>query len=257
MNSKTKNLPIGVFDSGVGGLSVLQCALKLLPEENYIYLGDFANAPYGNKTKKEIIDISSSNAQKLFDMNIKALLIACNTATSSASHILRSNSQIPIIGLEPAIKPAALNAKDNKSIVVLATPQTLRLSKFNDQLKNYSNNIVPIACPGLSRLIETAGPHSEAVVEYLAEILRCVNMDNTSSIVLGCTHFSFVGAKIQEITGGIRLFDGRFGAARQLKRVLEGNFSDTPGSINLLSSMDDSHNRELLNRFLKYKLPEE
>jgi len=257
MYFKANNQPIGVFDSGVGGLSVLQHAIEILPNEDFIYLGDFANAPYGNKTQEEIINISLSNSNKLFEMNIKALLIACNTATSAAAHILRQNSEIPIIGLEPAIKPASLNAEDGKSIVVLATPQTLRLDKFNSLLKNFDCDIVPIACPGLSRLIETAGPHSNAVVEYLKEILSCVNKENTSSIVIGCTHFSFVSDDIQQITGGIKLFDGRFGAARQLKRVLKGSFSDAPGSLELISSINDDFHKDLLNKFLKYKLPGE
>ena len=218
MTLNIKNLPIGVFDSGVGGLSVLQHATALLPNEDFIYLGDFANAPYGNKKKEEIIDISAANANELLDMNIKALLIACNTATSAAAHVLRRYLKIPVIGLEPAIKPAAMESEKNKSIVVLATPQTLRLEKFNSLLKKFDCDINPIACPGLSRLIETEGPKNSAITEYLAEILSCVDKDNTSAIVLGCTHFSFVAQEIQIATGGIKLYDGRFGAARQLKK---------------------------------------
>ena len=257
MNSKTNNLPIGVFDSGIGGLSVLQSAVKLLPNEDFIYVGDFANAPYGNKKQKEIIDISLANAKKLCDMNIKALLIACNTATSAAAHILRNNLTIPIVGLEPAIKPASKYISDDKSIVVLATPQTLRLDKFNNLLKEFDCDVVPIACPGLSRLIENAGPQSKAITEYLAEILSCVNMDNTSSVVIGCTHFSFVAQQIQQLAGGIKLFDGRFGAAKQLKRILGDNLSDTQGSIKFISSIDDDYHKKLLEEFFKYKLLEE
>ena len=257
MNFKTNNLPIGVFDSGVGGLSVLQQAIKIMPDENYIYLGDFANAPYGNKSKEEIINISLSNAEMLFDMNIKALLIACNTATSAAAHILRDTANVPVIGLEPAIKPAAHHAEAGKAVVVLATPQTLRLNKFTSLLKEFDCDIVPIACPGLSRLIETAGPRSNAITEYLKEILSCVNKENTSSIVLGCTHFSFISEDILSVTNGIKLFDGRFGAARQLKRVLKDNYSETKGSVRLISSIADDFHKELLDKFLKYKLPEE
>ena len=257
MNSNTNNRPIGVFDSGIGGLSVLQCAYKLLPNEDFIYIGDFVNAPYGNKKQNEIVDISLANTNKLLKENIKALLIACNTATSAAAHVLRAQLDIPVVGLEPAIKPAANHAQKDKSIVVLATPQTLRLDKFNNLLKNFDCNIVPIACPGLSRLIETAGPKSKAIEEYLAEILHHVNYSNTSSIVLGCTHFSFVAEQIQNVTGGVKLFDGRFGAARQLKRVLGENVSDTQGSIKLISTIDNEHHNILLQEFLNYKLPEE
>jgi glutamate racemase len=257
MNSKSNNMPIGVFDSGIGGLSVLNHTLKILPNENYIYIGDFANAPYGVKGQEQILDISIKNADMLCSMNIKALLIACNTATSAAAHILRQRLNIPVVGLEPAIKPASLCAEDNKSIVVLATPQTLRLDKFNNLLKQFNSNVLPIACPGLSRLIETAGPKSSAIKEYLSEILNCVNRDNTSSIVLGCTHFSFVAEEIQNITGGIKLFDGRFGAARQLKRVLKDNLSDNEGSVKLISTIDDEYHNNLLNRFINYQLLEE
>ena len=254
MNSNVNNLPIGVFDSGVGGLSVLQYAAKLLPKEDFIYVGDFANAPYGNKKLDEIVDISILNTEKLCNMNIKALLIACNTATSAAAHLLRQSLSIPIIGLEPAIKPAAESVVQNKSIVVLATPQTLRLDKFNNLLKNFDCDIVPIACPGLSRLIEDVGPSSQAIIEYLTEILSCVNKDNTSSIVIGCTHFSFVSKQIQQVTGGINLFDGRFGAAKQLKRVLQNNLSDSNGTIKLISSIDDERHTELLRKFFSYDL---
>lgn len=257
MSSNINNLPIGVFDSGVGGLSVLQCATKLLPNENFIYLGDFANAPYGNKQQEEIIDISQASARKLYDMNIKALLIACNTATSAAAHILRSSFDVPVVGLEPAIRPAANICEKNKSIVVLATPQTLRLKKFNTLLDNFDCDIVPIACPGLSRLIEDAGPASSAIHEYLSEILSFVTADSISSIVIGCTHFSFVANEIQAVTGGIRLFDGRHGAARQLKRVLKDNFSDSTGSVQLLSSIDSEDHAALMNRFFNYKLLKE
>lgn len=257
MNSNNNNRPIGVFDSGIGGLSVLSHALKILPNENFIYMGDFANAPYGNKKHQEILDISLKNADMLSSMNIKALLIACNTATSAAAHILRQRLDIPVVGLEPAIKPASKCAQKNKSIVVLATPQTLRLDKFNNLLKQFDNDVVPIACPGLSRLIETAGPDSPAINEYLSEILSCVNKDNTSSIVLGCTHFSYVANKIKILTGGIGLFDGRFGAARQLKRVLKDSLSNSKGSVKLISTIDDNYHNTLLKKFLEYKLPEE
>lgn len=254
MKSNINNLPIGVFDSGVGGLSVLNHTLKILPNENYIYIGDFANAPYGNKKQGEILDISLKNVDMLISIGIKALLIACNTATSAAAHILRQRLDIPVVGLEPAIKPASQYAEKNKSVVVLATPQTLRLDKFNNLLKQFDSDVLPIACPGLSRLIETAGPESSAIDEYLSEILSCVNRDNTSSIVLGCTHFSFVAQKIQSLTGGIKLFDGRFGAARQLKRVLENNLCNGSGSVKLISTVNDEYHKELLNRFMNYEL---
>ena len=257
MTSNTNNLPIGIFDSGVGGLSVLNHALKILPNENYIYIGDFANAPYGNKKQSEILQISLQNADTLTSMNIKALLIACNTATSAAAHVLRDHLDIPVVGLEPAIKPASQSAQKDKSVVVLATPQTLRLDKFNNLLKQFDSDVVSISCPGLSRLIETAGPKSAAISEYLSEILSCVTKDNTSSIVLGCTHFSFVAEEIKNLTEGIQLFDGRFGTARQLKRILKDNLSDSEGSVKLISTLEDEYHNELLNRFINYQLLEE
>ena len=187
-------------------------------------------------------------------MNIKALLIACNTATSAAAHILREQSDIPIVGLEPAIKPASAYETGDKSIVVLATPQTLRLDKFNNLLKDLDRNIVPIACPGLSRLIEEAGPKSQAIEEYLAEILSFVTPQNTSCIVIGCTHFSFIAQEIQNAAGGVKIFDGRFGAARQLARVIEKKESQEKGKIQLISTIDDNHYNNLLNKFFSYEL---
>lgn len=257
MNEIICNNPIGVFDSGVGGLSVLQCAAELLPNENFIYLGDFANAPYGNRSLDEILRISINNANMLMDLGIKALLIACNTATSASATMLRQMCSIPVVGLEPAIKPAAKTTTKNKSIAVLATPQTIQLDKFKNLLKQFDCNFNPIACAGLSRLIENEEPHSHAIKEYLSEILCEINTQNTSSIILGCTHFSFVAEDITNITNGIKLYDGRFGAARQLKRVLNNNLAASGGSIKLISSIDDDFHHQLMNKFMKFKLLKE
>ena len=139
-----KNQPIGVFDSGLGGLSVLSELWKLMPNEKYIYLGDSKNAPYGTKSEQEVKKYTEENIIKLIDMGVKAVVIACNTATSVAANELREIFSIPIIGIEPAIKPAAENHKGG-NIIVMATPMTLKKEKFNNLMNSYNDisNIIP------------------------------------------------------------------------------------------------------------------
>lgn len=250
----TDSRPIGVFDSGIGGLSVLRSAMEIMPNERFIFLGDFANSPYGSKPRDMIESLSIQNAQQLIQMDIKSLLIACNTATSAAAHLLRERFDLPIVGLEPALKPAAQNNPNGLPIAVLATPQTLRLEKFDVLYRTIGHPIVSIPCPGLSKLIENDGPGSVAMDHYLREALGTIQPDNTAGIVLGCTHFSFIAQDIRRITGPLPIYDGRFGTARQLKRVTPPAPSDQAPSITLRSNPDDAIHHNLLQRFMAAEL---
>ena len=149
--------PIGVFDSGVGGISVLKELVALMPNENYIFYGDSKNAPYGTKTLKEVQDLTCADAEYLLEQNVKALVVACNTATSAAIRILRKKyqDQMPVIGIEPALKPAA-SVKKNPRVIVMATPMTIREEKFQKLLKQFTSRpqVISLPCPGLVEFVE-------------------------------------------------------------------------------------------------------
>ena len=214
---------IGVMDSGVGGISVLKHIHALLPHENLMYVADSKYAPYGNKTAEEITARCMILADFLIAQNVKALVVACNTATAAAIDELRETFDIPIIGMEPAVKPAA-EASKNGVIGVLATVGTLKSAQFAALLESYGRNVkvVTQACVGLVECIERGEldtPETKALIrQYTAPLLA----DGADTIVLGCTHYPFVKHVIQEIVGDkITLIDTGAAVAKQLKRQLE------------------------------------
>lgn len=219
-----RNLPIAFFDSGVGGISVLREALALMPRENYVYFGDSANAPYGTKTVEEIRALTLGHAERFYRQGIKALVIACNTATSAAIQSLRSiYTDIPVIGIEPALKPAALMA-EHPTVIVMATPLTVSAAKFHELLGHYSDkaDVIPLGCPGLMEFVEMGCLDTPQVENYLRELLGpYLSRYSADAIVLGCTHYPFVKPLIRKIAGDqVRIFDGGTGTARELMRRL-------------------------------------
>ncbi|AKL94265.1 glutamate racemase MurI [Clostridium aceticum] len=221
MKSK-KNLSIGVFDSGVGGISVLAELICSLPKEKYIYYGDSKNAPYGVRPTAEVKELSFHVVNKLLEKGIKGLVVACNTATSGAIEDLRRKLDIPIVGMEPALKPAmALNKKGK--IIVMATPVTLREKKFNRLIEELHNKegVIKLPCPGLVEIIERTGGKGIEIQHYLKKIYASINMEEVTAIVLGCTHYIFIKEEITKlIDDTIHLIDGNKGTANQLKRLL-------------------------------------
>lgn len=236
--------PIGFLDSGIGGLSVLREAQKLMPNENYIYFGDSKNAPYGTKEKEEIKKLTYKATEFLMGMGVKAIVVACNTATSAAIDTLRSiyNEDIPIIGIEPAIKPAALLNKEGK-ILLLATPMTLKLDKLSELIKKYNGKkeIVLVPCEGLVEYIEKGIIEGEEVNNYLKGKLSKYLNDNVSAIVLGCTHYPFIKKELKNIIGDIFILDGSIGTVRNLMNNLERrgllNYRDTIGKTEIYNSL--------------------
>ena len=227
-----------MIDSGIGGLSVLALAHQKLPEENFCFYADAANAPYGDKTPAEIRDFLHSILEKYSDIDVKAILLACNTATSAAAAVLRGELDIPVIGMEPALKPAVLNS--DGQIVVMATALTIREEKFQKLLSQYGQgrDIVPLACPGLMELVEK-DPEGTETETYLRGVLAPYR-DTLSSIVLGCTHYVFLRPLIQKIYPEARLFDGNDGVVRYLENVLRDRDSlGGSGSISLACSLTD------------------
>jgi glutamate racemase len=252
------NKPIGFFDSGVGGISVLKEAVRLLPNESYLYFGDSINAPYGTKKVHEAKELTFKAVDFLLSRDVKAIVIACNTATSAAIEDLRSNyHKVPIIGIEPALKPAVeLNRKGK--IIIMATPMTLAETKFNNLMKSYKNRaeIVPLPCAGLVELIENGVIEGAEVNSYLREKLKPYLSGSISSVVLGCTHYPFIRNELTKVLPkGAEIIDGSLGTAKQLKRQLANmnalNSQKENGKVEIINSSSDE---KLLK--LSYKLLE-
>ena len=219
----SRNQPIAVFDSGVGGISVLRELVKIMPNENYIYFGDSANAPYGTKTLDEVRALTESHAERLFEQGAKGLVVACNTATSASVRILREQyPQIPIVGIEPAVKPAA-NCKEHPRVLVMATPMTIREEKFQKLMSRYTDkaDIIPLPCPGLMNFVERCDLDGEDLQHYLNELLYEYRLHPVDAVVLGCTHYPFVRSQIAGTLGNcVQIFDGGEGTAREMRRRL-------------------------------------
>jgi len=249
MNQKRD--PVGVFDSGVGGISTLREMIRELPEERFVYFGDMENAPYGTKTSEEVIDCVHHVVDHLMKKNIKALVIACNTATGAAAATLRSELSIPVVGMEPALKPAS-KARKNGSVLVLATPLTLHQEKFENLMKQYGQGAVKVPCPGLMELVEA--DDGEGALNYLKELFLKYPPEKVDAVVLGCTHYVFLKDMIRDLLPDrITITDGNAGTARQLRRVLgeRGLLNpEGPGSVELETS-GTKRDLELMEKLLE------
>ena len=249
--------PIGFFDSGVGGISVLKKAMALLPQEDFVYFGDSIHAPYGDKDLDTIKRLSFQVVEKLMDYSIKALVVACNTATSAAIEDLRSiYSDLPVIGIEPALK-VAVDHTETGNILVLATKRTLEEKKFKNLLDRYkeSRSVETLPLPGLVEIIEEGGDYQEKSYLYLKEALKSVEKE-MSAVVLGCTHYPFIKPSLRRIYGeDVLIVDGSEGTARHLKEVLaEKNLltsKKVKGSLLILNSSPDIKFQELSLRLLE------
>lgn len=227
---------IGVFDSGMGGLSVLADLLELLPTRDYIYYGDAANAPYGEKTKEEVQDFSVQITEKLLDMGCEAMVIACNTATSAAGELLRSKYDFPIFGMEPALKPAVLSHQPG-SVLVMATSYTLANDKYHRLRKTYQGDrkVIPVPAPKFVRLVEEGIFQGEAIQDYLKELTRDIDLQEVGSVVLGCTHFLFLREELKNFFGeNVAIFDGNLGTARHVRNTLGPGKGS--GKVEIISS---------------------
>ncbi|MBQ3424294.1 MAG: glutamate racemase [Clostridia bacterium] len=214
---------IGFFDSGVGGVSVLHKAWCLLPNEHYLFYGDNRNAPYGTKSLSEIQALSAAGIDFLLARGVKAIVIACNTATSAYAEIVRcAHPELPIIGMEPALKPAHY-ARHGGKIIVLATEATLSLPKFRRLMKLYGDDVILVAGHGLVELVESGMARSEAADRALRGLLSPYLDRQVDAVVLGCTHYPFLRSSIQRLFPEAKLFDGREGTVLRLKDLLEKN----------------------------------
>ena len=250
-------LPIGVFDSGVGGISVLRELVALMPNENYIFYGDSAHAPYGTKSLEEVRRLTFADAEFLMQMGVKALVVACNTATSAAVKLLRERyADLPVIGIEPALKPA-VRAAEHARILVLATPMTLREDKFCELMHRFEKEaeILTLPCPGLVEFVEAGTLSGETLEEFLAELFAEYLQHPVDCAVLGCTHYPLVKPVIQKVLGAdVRIFDGGEGTARETKRRLAEsgllNPSGQRGEVALYNSPASEETMQLARRLL-------
>lgn len=253
--------PIGVFDSGVGGISVLRELVKIMPNENYLYLGDSIHAPYGTKSLEEVRTLTIHNVEILLEKGAKSIVVACNTATSAAVAVLRKMyPDLPLVGIEPAIKPAVLAYPDGR-IVVMATPMTLRQDKFQKLMSRYKAKaqIISLPCPGLMEFIERGDLDGEDLRKYLTELLWGVVKEKVDAIVLGCTHYPFAKEMITQVVGDtVAIFDGGNGTAREMRRRLleAGKLSDAleKGNVEFLNSLDTKEEKELCEYLLNRKI---
>ncbi len=221
----SKTSPIGIFDSGVGGTSIWKEIHQLLPNEKTIYLADSKNAPYGVKTVSEIINLSKKNTEKLLDMGSKIIVVACNTATTNAISILRETYRIPFIGIEPAIKPAALKSKA-KAVGILATRGTLTSQLFHKASELYSKDIkiIEVEGNGLVELIEAGKSNSAEMHGLLLHLLEPMLSQNIDYLVLGCSHYPYLIPMLKKILPeDLTVIDSGEAVARQTKTVLEQN----------------------------------
>ncbi len=248
------NSPIGVFDSGVGGISVLKELVSLMPNENFIYFGDSKNAPYGTKSFDEIEKLTVENAKYLKNKGCKAIVIACNTATSAGGKAVREMLDIPVIGIEPALKPAALMCEHPK-VAVMATPLTLKLEKFANLMEKFDDNAViyTVECPEIVGFVEKGilqGVEIENCIRKYFEPLKGVKLDG---IVLGCTHYPFVKNVIKKVVGeDVKLFDGGKGTAKELlRRLNEKNLLSDRKEKGKVEFVNSSGNTEIEQKLFK------
>ena len=257
---------VGVFDSGAGGLSVLAAMKRELPSERFVYFGDSAYTPYGSKTEEWVRERSFALTRRLAEGGIKALVIACNTATAAAVKEIRAAyPELPVIGVEPALKVAvdahahlsAQEAKETCRVLVMATRVTLQLEKYHDLAQRLAEGAVfyPVACDGLAERIERGDLEAEDLHDMLMRQIGPYK-GKVESVVLGCTHYPLIRKQIRRILGDLPLYDGSLGTARELKRRLAetgrmapGN-SPADGSIEFLSSKNTPETFALYREFL-------
>lgn len=231
-----KNAPIGIFDSGVGGITVLGRAVKMLPKENFIYFADSAHFPYGDKSLTEVREHVFSAVEQMAAKGLKMLVVACNTATAAAINDLRERYDFPVLGIEPALKPA-VEAEDSGTIAVIATSLTLREEKFQRLFQRYESKgkILNLPAVGLADLVEQGHYHDDIGRDYLYRLFQGVHAD---TVVLGCTHYLFTEPLIRELFPVANIIDGGEGLARNILRTLnqKGLRAESGGNVTVMSS---------------------
>lgn len=247
------NNPIGIFDSGVGGLTVWKTLLNIFPNESFVYFADNKNCPYGTKTETEITQLSESIVQFLISKNCKIIIVACNTATSAAIKTLRSKYTIPIIGIEPAIKPASLLTQTG-NVGVLATQGTINGGHFKNTSERFAKNknVITQIGYGLVKLVEENKVNSSEMTELLQKYITPMVNEHVDYIVLGCTHYPLLSNQINKITGGnIQLLEPSEAIAKQTKKILSEKSLLSNNDIRYTEVYTSGTSKELINNILE------
>jgi len=245
------NYPIGLFDSGIGGISIYNEIRKTLPNESTIYLADNLNAPYGKKSEKEIINLSIKNTQKLIDLNCKLIVVACNTATTNAVEILRETFEVPIVGIEPSIKPAIIATKTNH-IGVLATEKTLSSNLFLETSNRFSDgvNIHEQIGYDLVSIMEESGIKEELLIGKLRKYIEPMLEKNIDNLVLGCTHYYFLkDILVKILPKEIKILDSSSAVCKRIKQVLE-SYNNTSKTLDTNNQFYCNGNESVIQSFL-------
>lgn len=233
---------IGIFDSGIGGVTVLKKILKLLPNYQYIYYSDSINNPYGDKSSQELETITKDIVKFLIDKGCKIIVIACNTASAVCKDFLRKEFNIPIIAIEPALKQVINNSPKGNTLV-MATKGTIESEKFLELYhKYYNKNMIIKSFPGLADLIEK--DKKDDIKLYLKDNLQYKNIDN---VVLGCTHYPLIKKEIIDVLGNVNFYDGSVGVSKRLKQVIQDISLKELGFD--LEFIDSSKNKDKEKRF--------
>jgi glutamate racemase len=251
------NKPIGIFDSGIGGTSIFKEIHALLPHEHTLYLADSKHAPYGNKSTDEIIALSIKNTELLLEKNCKLIVVACNTATTNAIKVLRDTYDIPFIGIEPAIKPAALNTQ-TKAIGILATKGTLSSDLFHKTTDIYSNGIKVIeqVGEGIVPLVEDGNLESDEMKALLETYMQPMLEANIDYLVLGCTHYPYLIPMLLELLPKhVKIIDSGLAVAKQTKAILEQHKLLNTSRYTSENLFYSNGNITVLNTILDHKFP--
>ncbi|MCA6423549.1 MAG: glutamate racemase [Flavobacterium sp.] len=250
------NNPIGLFDSGIGGTSIWREIHELLPNENTIYLADSKNAPYGQRSKEEIVGLSMKNTEFLLEQNCKIIVVACNTATTNAIKELRAKYSVPFIGIEPAIKPAATLSK-TQTIGILATAGTLNSELFHQTAQQFQNTrIIEQIGHGLVPIIENGEMKSPEMNKLLKKYLQPMIEANIDYLVLGCSHYPYLIPQIKKILPeSIKIIDSGEAVARQTKNILEERIGFNNQLEKSTQVFYTNSNPQVLNSILKNKYP--
>jgi glutamate racemase len=253
--------PIGIFDSGLGGLSIVSEVRSLMPAEDLIYFADSAYCPYGTRSPAEITSRCRIIAAELIERDAKLLIVACNTACAVALTDLRARFSIPIVGLEPAVKPATKLTRSQR-VAVLATPRTIASERLSNLIRNVADSVEvkKVAAPGLVEIVETGdvdGPHAERMLRDLIEPLLAWGVD---VIVLGCTHYPFLRRPIERLVGSeVHIVDSGEAIARRVRAVLTErdqvrSGDDSAGSFSILTSGDPGQVETAAGRLLGWTI---
>lgn len=248
-----KDSPIGIFDSGVGGTSILKELMAVLPHERFIYLADSKNAPYGVKSVDQIIELSHKNTRHLMAQDVKLIVAACNTATTNAIRELRRDYDLPFIGIQPAIKPAAIQTLTNK-IGILATKGTLSSALFEKTSELFKKHLTLTEVEGIGivEAVENGTTETPRFIESLTDQIKIFKAADIDCLVLGCTHYPFIRKHLSLLLPDVKIIDSGYAVAQQTKKILKDSqrIQDKPKK-QIVDVYTNANNLNVLNSIFK------